>query len=539
MKYKKVPAKFIKTASDKQAIADGCYFDDSEPKQVKKYIETFLCNSKGDERGEKIALLDWQYEEVILPLYGWRKVDGSMRFSICQLWIPKKNGKSFLASALSSYHLAKEKGGEIYCIAGTKQQADIVFSESCNQVALNPTLEKNMWVKRSLMRIENRASGTKYIVLPFSVDACQGYDANLVICDEIASWGAHHREVFSNLVKSTMSRKSKGQTGFVFICSTSQFDTSHLGFELFNYSKEILASTKVDTTVLPIVYALDLNEDWTSEDNWRKVNPSIGLTVNIDFYREEFAKVKNLPNEEAAFRTLLLNQFYGSARNWISTKAWQECYEDFTEDDFYGSTAIISIDASRKHDLTCVMLTIKKGDLIYCIPRFYSVRALAEQKQKLDNVPYLTWEAQGLITLTDGTTIDFAEVREQIVRDCKDFEVQEVRYDPYALQETVKILADEFGLNMVEVNQSPSVMSAPTAYLEQLITSKKIRHNNNPILNYCLSNVAIKTDNQERIMLDKTKSKGRIDGISALVQGLTYWHTEELTEDLPIFFFLN
>jgi len=539
VKYKKVPAKYIKTESDKQAIIDGCYFDDSEPKKVKGYIEKFLCNSKGDERGTTITLLDWQYEEVILPLYGWRKANGKMRFKECQLWIPKKNGKSFLCSALASYHLAKEKGGEIYCIAGTEKQAKIVYNESANQVNLNPILKKNMRCTRSSKTIENEANGTKFTTLSSTPSQTQGYDANLVICDEIASWGAHHRDIWENVSKANMSRIEKNQVGLIFVASTAQFDTSHLGFELFSYMKEIIAGSKVDTTVLPIVYALDLDEDWTDEKNWAKVNPGIGHTVGIEFFREEFAKAKNLPNAESGFRTLNLNQFYGSAKNWISTTLWQSCFEEYTEEDFRGEPCIISIDASRKHDLTCVMLTFKRGDLIYSVPRFYSVRAYAMQKAKLDSIPYLAWEKQGLITLCDDSTVDFADVRAQIIQDCKDFDVLEIRYDPYALQETVKILEQEFGLNVVEVNQSPSVMSAPTAFLEQLITAKKVRHNNNPILNYCLSNVAIKTDNQERIMLDKTKSKGRIDGISALVQGLTYWHTEDLTEDLPIFFFLS
>lgn len=518
-----IPPELIRTASDKQAVNEGYYFDESEPLKVKAYIERFLCNSKGEERGTKITLLNWQYNEVIKPLYGWRKADGSMRFSICQLWIPKKNGKSFLCSALASYHLAKEKGGEIYSIAGTKEQADIVFAESCNQVNLNDTLKKNFWVRRAQLRIENQATGSKFIVLGFNPNAVQGFDANLVICDEIASWGAHHREVFTNLVKSTMSRKAKGQSAIVFVASTAQFDTSHLGFEMFNYCKEIIAGTKIDTTVLPIVYALDLNEDWTSEDNWRKVNPSIGHTVNIDFYRDEYNKAKNLPNEEAAFRTLLLNQFYGSAKNWISTKLWQECYEPFEESDLHGMEAIVSIDASRKHDLTAVTVTVRKDDTIFIMPRFFSVRCLAEQKQRTDNVPYLSWESQGLITLTEGLTIDFSEVREQVLKDCKNFNVAEVRFDPYALQESVRILESEFGLNLVEVNQSPSVMSSPTAYFEQLITSHRIKHNNHPILNYCLSNTAIRTDNQERVMLDKLKSRGRIDGVSATITGLSYW----------------
>jgi len=518
-----VPEHLIKTASDRQAVADGCYFSEEEPLKVKRYIEKFLCNSKGEDRGTKIQLLDWQYEEVILPLYGWRTASGGMRFSTCQLWIPKKNGKSFLSSALCSYHLAKEKGGEVYCVAGTKEQADICFSESCNQVNLNEILKKNFWVRRSQMRIENQSNGSKFIVLPFSVNACQGFDSNFIVMDEIASWGAHHREVYTNLVKSIMSRKAKGQSAIVFIASTAQFDTSHLGFELFNYCKEILAGTKIDTTILPIVYALDLNDDWTLEDNWTKVNPSIGHTVDIQFYRDEYIKAKNMPNEEAAFRTLFLNQFYGSAKNWIPTTLWQENYEDFVEEDLHGLEAIISIDASRKWDLTCVMISVRKDNLIYLMPRFFSVRCLAEQKQRQDNVPYLSWEKQGLITLTEGTAIDMAEVREQILIDCKTYNVTEVRYDPYALQESVKILDTEYGLNMVEVNQSPSVMSQPTAYFEQLITAHRIRHNNHAIMNYCLGNTAIRTDNQERVMLDKLKSKGRIDGVSAAITGLSYW----------------
>ena len=71
-------------------------------------------------------------------------------------------------------------------------------------------------------------------------------------------------------------------------------------------------------------------------------------------------------------------------------------------------------------------------------------------------------------------------------------------------------------------------MSDPTKKLEALILSKKIRHNKNPLLKWCASNVSIEEDAAGNIKPSKKKSHQRIDPIVALIMaiGISLVHLE-------------
>lgn len=73
------------------------------------------------------------------------------------------------------------------------------------------------------------------------------------------------------------------------------------------------------------------------------------------------------------------------------------------------------------------------------------------------------------------------------------------------------------GFEMVEIVQGIKTLSEPTKNFRELVLSKKIIHNRNPVLTWAISNAVVKQDHNENIMLDKDKSTNRIDPIAALL----------------------
>ena len=68
--------------------------------------------------------------------------------------------------------------------------------------------------------------------------------------------------------------------------------------------------------------------------------------------------------------------------------------------------------------------------------------------------------------------------------------------------------------------QGYASMSAPAKETEALIHSQRLRHNNNPLLNWMAGNVAIELDAAGNIKPSKKASTKRIDGIVALVMAI-------------------
>lgn len=71
---------------------------------------------------------------------------------------------------------------------------------------------------------------------------------------------------------------------------------------------------------------------------------------------------------------------------------------------------------------------------------------------------------------------------------------------------------------MVEVRQGAKTLSNPMKQLEADLIEKKVIYNNNPILKWCLSNTAVKRDDNDNIRPVKGKQQRmRIDGAVSLI----------------------
>ena len=92
---------WVRTPADHEAVAQGYYFDIQAAERVRTFFKKFLRHSKGEWAGQPFELLDWQWQDVIAPLFGWKRPDGTRRFRRGYIEVPKKNGKSTLLSGLS------------------------------------------------------------------------------------------------------------------------------------------------------------------------------------------------------------------------------------------------------------------------------------------------------------------------------------------------------------------------------------------------------------------------------------------------------
>lgn len=69
------------------------YFDERAAAHAVMFFETFLIHSKGQFAGKPFTLLDWQREDIIEEIFGWKRIDNNRRkFRIGYIEVPKKNG---------------------------------------------------------------------------------------------------------------------------------------------------------------------------------------------------------------------------------------------------------------------------------------------------------------------------------------------------------------------------------------------------------------------------------------------------------------
>jgi phage terminase large subunit-like protein len=115
---------------------------------------------------------------------------------------------------------------------------------------------------------------------------------------------------------------------------------------------------------------------------------------------------------------------------------------------------------------------------------------------------------------SEGDPVDVTDVMEHIRELCRAYDVRAVSFDTRFFDVPAKMLADE-GLPMVEVPQSPERMTPACGDLLAMVRQGRIRHDGDPILALHVLN-AVPRYNERGFTLQKSKSRGRIDGVIAL-----------------------
>ena len=157
------------------------------------------------------------------------------------------------------------------------------------------------------------------------------------------------------------------------------------------------------------------------------------------------------------------------------------------------------------------------------LPRFFLPGECVQKVSDRDQVPYSAWIRQGFIAATPGEMIDQRAVLDRIRWGRQMFDLREVPYDRFNFRSEALNLVDE-GIQAVEVSQNFLLLSHPTKFLLGAYVDQKIRHGNNPVLNWMASCLQLQYDHKDNCQPAKPKrgrSSKRIDGIQATITGLT------------------
>jgi phage terminase large subunit-like protein len=125
---------------------------------------------------------------------------------------------------------------------------------------------------------------------------------------------------------------------------------------------------------------------------------------------------------------------------------------------------------------------------------------------------------------TDGDTINHNAIRVDILKILESFELVALAYDPHNSGNLPHDLADVLGEEkVVKFYQGFSSMAAPCKELERLYLDGKLKHGNNPALNWMANNAAWRVNEYSDKRFDREKASEKIDGVVALTMGIGAW----------------
>lgn len=523
---------FVTCKADEAALDQGCYFDLAAAERVKRFFEKYLRHSKGEHAGKKFELLDWQYNRVIAPAFGWKMPDGTRRFRHIKLFVPKKNGKSTLLSGISAYLLAcdDEPGAEVFSCAGDKEQASIVFNEACNMVDSSPALRKLFKIRKSKKTIFYPKSKGFYRAISSEAYTKEGLNIHGVLFDEIHT--QPNSELWDTLKFGGASRR---QPMFWMISTAGIRDESAFWWNHWLLANRIQNNESSQIDTLAVVYAASEHDDWTDPKVWEKANPSWHYTINQREFIDEFNIALKNAADESLFKRYKLNIPVGMSSAWIQWQYWESCKktperERFIVTDDMGErtkpiVSIHGLDLASTTDLTALMDVDRYSDHIHLTPHFWIPELKVQERELSNKQRFKKWVDDGFIKMTPTAYTDYKVVHDDIVVLLHKKEVKEIAVDSWNFTQLAVDLQATIALKRLKTEIVPirtgfQSISAATKELERLILAGVLQFSSNPVLDWMFSNTKIEQDANGNKKPDRKRSLDKIDGIVALTLAL-------------------
>ena len=487
--------------------------DENSGKLVCSFMELLTV----PETGQPFRLMDWQ-REALMAFYSNVTAAGLRAYRYLYLEIPKKNGKSGLAAGLALYHtfMDGEKRGEVYAVAADRDNAGIVFNASLAMLEACPALKKRAHVIESQRVIRDTVSGTVYKVLSSEAYSKHGYKPSCVIFDELHA--QPNRELWD--IMTFGAGAARRQPCWI-VLTTAGDDPNRksIGWEIHEKAVAILKAREGDPehednpAWLPIIYSYE-GEDIYNEDNWRKANPSLGLTIDIETVRQEALDARQSPGVERLFRWLRLNQWLSVKEvGWLPLTLWDATEAEQTRENLKGLRCYLGLDCSTTNDLTALTAVFppQRGlETWTAIFEAWIPEANVIEREHRDKVAYRQWQRSGYIHITDGDAVDYTAVEARIGELMKTYAVQAMGVDPWNSRMLTQRLMQE-GLDVAEIPQTMAGMSPAMKDIERLMRKGEMTHEATPAGRWCFGNVRITMDGNENIKPMKDKSVDRID----------------------------
>jgi phage terminase large subunit-like protein len=318
---------------------------------------------------------------------------------------------------------------------------------------------------------------------------------------------------------------------------------------------------------------------------WIKANPGLGTICRRSYVAQRVELARTMPSELNDVLQLNGCQWVESAGGWANMYQWDNaCAEpDLKIEAFSGRRAVLAMDAANRVDVTSLVAVVERdpgAGLLdpttldkaakealaqsiarqvadaggqrtedggqatdngqpaelpavralsaagYAVFDFHFVpRAMVENQNAENHAIYQEWEASGELIVTEGAVTDFAAIMEKIRELGELLNVVRFQYDPRELGYFAQQLqAQEWaGFEIVEVTQSPAMISQPMKELEALIASGLVKHSGNRVLRWMMANVVQKHTKAGPVKFyfpTRASDALKIDGAVSLIMGL-------------------
>lgn len=510
------------------------------------FFAVLLVHTKGPSARTAFKLRYWQEHEIIRPLFGeviwsaeWSRY--VRRYRTATIVVGRKNGKSELVAGIILYLLVgdDEEAAEVYGAAKDTKQAGKVFEPALRMVQLSPTLRKRLRHIKNARRLLDERTASHFEVITADAEGELGHNPHGFYLDEVLSQR-------NGSLWTAMRTAVGARTQPLLICMTTETNEPvSFGATMIDEADRVIEDParaphafayvrKMPRTVDELdrvrrLYTghpdLPVSLDMTDEANWKWPNPALDDFLSRKALREEALEAANDRTKINSFRQFRLNQRVQTATRYLAMDLWDSCTGELAPTPQWilprleGRQCWAGLDLSSKLDLTAWCCLFDDGEIWW---RFWAPESVIPLLNEPTGGAFETWCDDGWITVTDGDTIDYQQVYDDIETDHDQFAITNIIYDFWSGEPVRQAIAERTGLELIESKTTYERMTEPMKELTRLLKINSFRHFGNPVARWMADNLEAKTprDDPDRlrpVKPDREKSGKRIDGMPALL----------------------
>ena len=492
------------------------FYNAKKANKAIKFIENFCHHSKG--RSDLLKLELWQ-KAIVCAMFGIVDDQNIRIFREIFIVIGRKNGKSLFASAIIAYmaYLEQEYGQEIYCLAPKLDQAALVYDAFYKMVEAEEELKELAKKRRSDIYLEETNTTIKPIA--FNAKKSDGFNPQLVICDEMAAWSGDGGLKQYEVMKSALGARRQPM---ILSISTAGYINDSIYDELMKRATSFLKGNSKERRLLPFLYIIDDVEKWNDITELKKANPNMGVSVQEGFFKDEIAVAEGSLSKKAEFLTKYCNIKQNSSVAWLDYTLVDKASEESTLEGFRDCYAVGGIDLSQTTDLTAASIVVEKDGILHAFTQFFMPRNRLESLQATDGVPYDVFVKKGVLALSGDNYVDYKDVFNWYVELLNTYGIRvlQIGYDRYSAQYLIDDLK-AYGFHTEDVYQGENLTPVIREF-EGIIKDGNFKIASNNLLKSHFLNVALKQNLETRkVRPIKIEQRARIDGFVSVIDAMT------------------
>jgi len=508
---------------------------------VIQIIEKTFVHIKGTAKGKPYILEDWQRFIVYNVAAIYLKGTSERKYKEAFIFLPRKNSKTFFASALAwALSLLERQYYSVLYIIATKLDRALeafynilenleIMGEKKNFRVLDNNSEHS--ISRSFYGTDGEKIGAiKIQALASDAKKADGLNGNIFVLDEIHAYkNANEYFVYKQAMKAYVNKLLIGIT-------TAGNNMNSFCYQRLQYCQKILNQEVEDEQYFIFITKADNEEDYTNPIEHEKANPNYNITIRAADIMAEAMQAQNDISARSEFLNKSLNIYTNTMTAYFDFAEVQLSDEESLKDlkklmklpnnkDPIPIDAIAKLpvqwfggaDLSKMFDLTGAAVYGRYENIDIAITHGFIPITQARAKAEEDNIPFWYWKDNGWLTLTNSELVDYEEVVKWFKEmRSKGFKIKAVAFDKYNSREFVRSMEKQ-KFKMTEAGQQFWKKSEAFREIERKIKGKEFTYLTNKAFEYCISNVKATEDAEERVRFEKVGDNFRIDLFDAVV----------------------